>query len=55
LNRGANCNAEALTHFCKESLAPYKAPKTVEFVSILPRTGLGKIDRGKLESVTRQD
>ena len=54
LNPGANSSAEALIQFCKESLAPYKAPKIVEFVSILPRTGLGKIDRGKLESVTRQ-
>ena len=55
LNPGANSSAEALIQFCKESLASYKAPKIVEFVSILPRTGLGKIDRGKLESVTRQD
>jgi fatty-acyl-CoA synthase len=54
LNPGANSSAEALIEFCKESLATYKAPKIVEFVSILPRTGLGKIDRGKLESVTRQ-
>lgn len=55
LNPGANSSAEALIQFCKESLASYKAPKIVEFVSILPRTGLGKIDRGKLVSVTRQD
>src|SRR3990172_5605139 len=49
LNRGAQCGAEALIQFCKESLATYKAPKVVEFLSALPRTGLGKIDRGKLE------
>jgi acyl-CoA synthetase (AMP-forming)/AMP-acid ligase II len=54
LNLSANCSAETLIQFCKEALAPYKAPKTVEFVSILPRTGLGKIDRGKLASLTRQ-
>ena len=37
--------------FCKESLAAYKAPKVVEFLLTLPRTGLGKIDRVKLGSV----
>jgi len=53
LNRGAQCGAEALIQFCKESLATYKAPKVVEFLSALPRTGLGKIDRGKLEAMNR--
>jgi acyl-CoA synthetase (AMP-forming)/AMP-acid ligase II len=48
LNPGAECGAEALIQFCKQLLAPYKAPKAVEFLSALPRTGLGKIDRGKL-------
>ncbi len=45
-----DCDPEALITFCKESLAPYKAPKVVEFVSSLPRTAMGKIDRGRLES-----
>ena len=48
LNQGASCEPEALIGFCKESLARYKAPKVVEFVSSLPRTGLGKLDRGRL-------
>lgn len=50
LRAGAICDAETLIRFCKEALASYKAPKVVEFVSGLPRTGLGKIDRGKLEA-----
>ena len=49
LARGEVCDPEVLIQHCKQSLAPYKAPKTVEFVSSLPRTGLGKIDRGKLQ------
>jgi acyl-CoA synthetase (AMP-forming)/AMP-acid ligase II len=53
LHHGAVCSAEALIQFCKESLAAYKAPKTVEFLSALPRTGLGKIDRGKLQRMNR--
>ena len=51
LHAGANCGAETLTQFCKQSLASYKAPKLVEFLTDLPRTGLGKIDRGKLEAL----
>jgi len=53
LNPGAVCSADALIQFCKESLAAYKAPKVVEFLSTLPRTGLGKIDRGKLQAINR--
>ncbi len=51
LHHGANCDAEKLIQFCKQSLAPYKAPKVIEFPSNLPRTALGKIDRGKLEAM----
>ena len=51
LNPGAASSADALIQFCKDSLAAYKAPKVVEFLSTLPRTGLGKIDRGKLEAM----
>jgi fatty-acyl-CoA synthase len=53
LNEGTNCEPESLIKFCKESLASYKAPKVVEFLVTLPRTGLGKIDRGKLEAMSR--
>ncbi len=53
LNKDAACRAEYLLQFCKDSLASYKAPKAVEFLSALPRTGLGKIDRGKLEAMNR--
>jgi acyl-CoA synthetase (AMP-forming)/AMP-acid ligase II len=53
LHQGAECKPAALIQFCKEKLAAYKAPKVVEFLSALPRTGLGKIDRGKLERMNR--
>ena len=52
LNAGADCDADSLISFCKTSLASYKAPKVIEFIASLPRTGLGKIDRGKLASIT---
>lgn len=51
LNQNAQCSADALIQHCKDSLAAYKAPKAIEFVSTLPRTGLGKIDRGQLRNL----
>ncbi len=53
LNPGATCDADGLIQFCKESLAAYKAPKVIEFVASLPRTAMGKIDRGKLAAITQ--
>lgn len=54
LNPNADAKADALIQFCKDSLASYKAPKAVEFIESLPRTGLGKIDRGKLASMNAE-
>ena len=46
---GTIVEPDRIIQYCKDRLAPYKAPKVVEVVSGLPRTALGKIDRGKLE------
>jgi benzoate-CoA ligase family protein len=40
--------AEELQAFARERLEPYKAPRVVKFLDVLPRTHLGKVDRGKL-------
>ncbi|HYK10723.1 MAG TPA: benzoate-CoA ligase family protein [Gemmatimonadales bacterium] len=40
--------AEELKAFVRDRLEPYKAPREVSFVDALPRTHLGKVDRGKL-------
>ena len=40
--------AEELQEFAREHLEPYKAPRAVKFLDVLPRTHLGKVDRGKL-------
>jgi len=40
--------AEALQAWVRERLEPYKYPREVVFLEELPRTHLGKVDRGKL-------
>jgi 2-aminobenzoate-CoA ligase len=40
--------AEELREFCKAQLAPFKAPREIEFVRALPRTETGKLQRYKL-------
>ena len=37
--------AEALQNFVKDSIAPYKYPRAVEFIDALPRTQTGKVQR----------
>ncbi|OAT85251.1 class I adenylate-forming enzyme family protein [Desulfotomaculum copahuensis] len=43
LKNGVEASAEELIRYCKEKLAPYKAPRFVQFVSDLPRGPSGKI------------
>lgn len=45
--RRAGLDAE-LQAFVRARLEPYKAPRDVTFVDALPRTHLGKVDRGRL-------
>ncbi len=40
---GRELTAAEVIAFCKENLAHYKAPKSVDFLEALPRTGSGKI------------
>jgi 2-aminobenzoate-CoA ligase len=40
--------AEELRGFCKTQIAPFKAPREIEFVGALPRTETGKLQRYKL-------
>ncbi len=45
---GGSSLTDALMARCKQSLAPYKYPRWVEYVSELPKTATGKIQRFKL-------
>jgi 2-aminobenzoate-CoA ligase len=40
--------ADELREFCKAQIAPFKAPREIEFVGQLPRTETGKVQRYKL-------
>lgn len=46
--KGTNPTADELRAYCKQSLAPYKAPAHVEFRDSLPKTMAGKVLRREL-------
>ena len=48
LRQGMDASDWELMDFCKQKLARYKAPKSVEFVSALPKSALGKIMKREL-------
>jgi acyl-CoA synthetase (AMP-forming)/AMP-acid ligase II len=43
LKLGQSATAEEIMAFCKERLARYKAPRSVEFIDGLPKSAQGKI------------
>jgi long-chain acyl-CoA synthetase len=43
-------DAETLKAFCQASLANYKTPSEIEFINMLPRNAVGKIDKKELRS-----
>jgi acyl-CoA synthetase (AMP-forming)/AMP-acid ligase II len=45
LVEGATLSSKELIDFCGESLAGYKKPKAVDFVTELPVSGYGKVLR----------
>ncbi|HEX5532492.1 MAG TPA: 2-aminobenzoate-CoA ligase, partial [Actinomycetales bacterium] len=44
--------SQAIQGFVKQQIAPYKYPRSVEFVDALPRTATGKLQRFRLRSPT---
>ncbi len=48
LRQGARATPEEIIVFCKENLARYKAPKSVEFADSLPKNPAGKILKREL-------
>ena len=48
LKPGASIDENELVQFCRSRTAHYKAPRVVEFVENLPKTGTGKVLKRKL-------
>lgn len=48
LKKGMKASEEEIINFCKENIASYKKPKTVEFVGGLPKSSYGKILKREL-------
>jgi acyl-CoA synthetase (AMP-forming)/AMP-acid ligase II len=45
LKPGQKATEQEIIQFCKERIAHYKAPKSIDFIDALPRTGSGKIHK----------
>ena len=48
VKEGEGASEEEIIQFCKERMAHFKAPKSVDFVPALPKTGSGKISKSAL-------
>lgn len=48
LKDGSRASEAEIIHFCKERMAHFKAPKSVDLVSALPKTGSAKIAKARL-------
>ncbi|HVP79091.1 MAG TPA: long-chain-fatty-acid--CoA ligase [Thermodesulfobacteriota bacterium] len=48
LKPGQKATEQEIIQFCKEKIAHYKAPKSIDFIGALPRTGSGKIHKKNL-------
>jgi long-chain acyl-CoA synthetase len=46
----ANCTAEDLTAYCRERLAAYKVPKSIDFVDAFPLVATGKVSKKDLRA-----
>lgn len=44
----SDIDAETLMAYCREKLANYKTPSQIEFVNMLPRNAIGKVDKKEL-------
>jgi benzoate-CoA ligase len=51
LKAGQSATEAELKAFVKDRLAPYKYPRSIEFISELPKTATGKIQRFKLRDI----
>ena len=55
LSQGSRCSAEDIINYCKGSIASYKIPKYIRFISEFPLTGSGKIKKFMLREQAMKD
>jgi acyl-CoA synthetase (AMP-forming)/AMP-acid ligase II len=48
LKSGLSAEGQELSEFCRQHIAGYKIPRSVEFAESLPKTGSGKIQKGEI-------
>ncbi|MGP4018841.1 AMP-binding protein [Saccharopolyspora sp. 5N708] len=53
LRNGASATADELVAYCKQQLAAYKYPRSIEILDELPKTATGKILRRQLRDTAR--
>ena len=49
LQKDSKIDGTELIQFCKTQLASYKVPKSVDIVTSLPHTEIGKVNKVKLK------
>jgi acyl-CoA synthetase (AMP-forming)/AMP-acid ligase II len=45
LKEGQKATGQEIIQYCKHRIAHYKAPKSIDFIDVLPKTGSGKIHK----------
>ena len=50
LKEGMTATEKEIIDFCKERMAGYKKPKTVEFRESVPKTATGKIKKNEIRN-----
>ncbi|TVQ67459.1 MAG: long-chain fatty acid--CoA ligase [Oceanospirillales bacterium] len=51
VTRSTSVTPDIVRNYCKERLTGYKVPNSIEFCSKLPRSPVGKVQRGKLKEI----
>ena len=53
LKDGSNINGSELLSFCRQTLAAYKCPRSIQFIPSLPKGGTGKILKNELRKLIK--
>ena len=54
VTHSTSLTADSIRNYCKERLTGYKVPNSIEFCSQLPRSAVGKVQRGKLKELAER-